>query len=86
MNYTFIKQQIENNTQKLSKTLEKFNLPGYVLPVCYHCMLLASYIDYSTTKAMLEDVSATVSEFKKKPTTSFKESVCHFPVYIVIYT
>ena len=47
MNYTFIKQQIENNTQKLSKTLEKLNLPGYELPVCYHCMLLATYIvDY----------------------------------------
>ena len=47
MNYTSIKQQIENNTQKLSKTLEKFNLPGYVLPVCYYYMLLASYIvDY----------------------------------------
>ena len=47
MNYTSIKQQIENYTQKLSKTLEKLNLPGYVLPVCYYCMLLPTYtVDY----------------------------------------
>lgn len=48
-------------------------------------LVILSTTDYSATKAMLEKISDTVSELKKKPTTAFKERVCCFPEYILKY-
>ena len=54
-------------------------------------MLLASYAlillttDYSATKIMLENISATVSGLIKKPVTTFKESVSHISQHILTY-
>lgn len=58
----------------------KLNLPGYVkqwLFVINACYLLAILIttDNSATKTMLENISTTVSQLKKQPTTTYKESV-----------
>ena len=55
-------------------------------------MLLASYTlillttDYSATKIMLENISATVSGLIKKPVTTFKESVSHISQHIIMNT